>query len=49
MPSRTDDGSDIADKTITEFSAVIQNSKTILWNGPMGVFEMEKFSKEQQQ
>jgi phosphoglycerate kinase len=38
-------GLDIADKTITEFSAVIQNSKTILWNGPMGVFEMEKFSK----
>jgi phosphoglycerate kinase len=38
-------GLDIAEKTITEFSAVIENSKTILWNGPMGVFEMEKFSK----
>ena len=24
---------------------MIENSKTILWNGPMGVFEMEKFSK----
>lgn len=38
-------GLDIAEKSIAEFSAVIENSKTILWNGPMGVFEMEKFSK----
>jgi len=38
-------GLDIAEKTISEFTAVIENSKTILWNGPMGVFEMEKFSK----
>jgi phosphoglycerate kinase len=38
-------GMDIGDKTIAEFSKVIENSKTILWNGPMGVFEMEKFSK----
>lgn len=38
-------GLDIADKTIKQFSTVIENSKTILWNGPMGVFEMEKFSK----
>jgi len=38
-------GLDIAEKSIAEFSKVIANSKTILWNGPMGVFEMEKFSK----
>jgi phosphoglycerate kinase len=38
-------GLDIAEKTIKEFSDVIARSKTILWNGPMGVFEMEKFSK----
>ncbi len=38
-------GLDIADKTIRLFSEVIEKSKTILWNGPMGVFEMEKFSK----
>lgn len=38
-------GLDISDKTIKQFSDVIENSKTILWNGPMGVFEMEKFSK----
>lgn len=38
-------GLDIAEKTIKLFEEVIGNSKTILWNGPMGVFEMEKFSK----
>jgi phosphoglycerate kinase len=38
-------GLDIAEKTIELFSSVIEDSKTILWNGPMGVFEMEKFSK----
>lgn len=38
-------GLDIAEKSIKLFTEVIENSKTILWNGPMGVFEMEKFSK----
>jgi phosphoglycerate kinase len=38
-------GLDIAEETIKIFTGVIENSKTILWNGPMGVFEMEKFSK----
>jgi phosphoglycerate kinase len=38
-------GLDIAEKTIAEFTDVILKSKTVLWNGPMGVFEMEKFSK----
>lgn len=38
-------GLDIADETIATFSEVIANSKIVLWNGPMGVFEMEKFSK----
>lgn len=37
-------GLDIASETIKKFGEVIENSKTILWNGPMGVFEMEKFS-----
>ncbi|HCT29432.1 MAG TPA: phosphoglycerate kinase [Bacteroidales bacterium] len=37
-------GLDIASETIKMFGEVIENSKTILWNGPMGVFEMEKFS-----
>jgi phosphoglycerate kinase len=38
-------GLDIGEKSITAFSDVIKKSKTILWNGPMGVFEMDKFSK----
>ena len=37
-------GLDIAENSIKKFSEVIESSKTILWNGPMGVFEMEKFS-----
>lgn len=38
-------GLDVGPKTIELFDAVIQESKTILWNGPLGVFEMEAFSK----
>ena len=38
-------GLDIGEESIKEFSAVIANSKTVLWNGPMGVFEFENFSK----
>lgn len=38
-------GLDIADETIATFSDVIANSKTVLWNGPMGVFEMDAFAK----
>jgi phosphoglycerate kinase len=37
-------GLDIAEKAQAAYSQVILDSKTILWNGPMGVFEMEKFS-----
>jgi phosphoglycerate kinase len=36
-------GLDIGKKAIKDFREVILKSKTILWNGPMGVFEMEKF------
>lgn len=38
-------GLDIGEKTMEEFAEVIANSKTILWNGPMGVFEMPNFAK----
>ena len=38
-------GLDIGDETIKLFGEVIKNSKTILWNGPMGVFEMENFAR----
>jgi len=36
-------GLDIGPESIEAFSKVIEVSKTILWNGPMGVFEMDKF------
>jgi phosphoglycerate kinase len=36
-------GLDIGPDTIKAFTEVVEESKTILWNGPMGVFEMEKF------
>jgi phosphoglycerate kinase len=36
-------GLDIGAKAIVDFREVITKSKTILWNGPMGVFEMAKF------
>jgi len=38
-------GLDIGEESIKIFSDVIEKSKTILWNGPMGVFEMDKFAK----
>uniref|UniRef100_UPI004048701F phosphoglycerate kinase n=1 Tax=Algoriphagus sp. TaxID=1872435 RepID=UPI004048701F len=38
-------GLDIGPKTRELFGKVILDSKTILWNGPMGVFEMESFNK----
>lgn len=36
-------GLDIASNACEQFANCIKRSKTILWNGPMGVFEMEKF------
>jgi len=36
-------GLDIGPNAVRQFANVIHRSKTILWNGPMGVFEMEKF------
>lgn len=37
-------GLDAGPQTLDKFKEVILNSKTILWNGPVGVFEMEKFA-----
>lgn len=38
-------GLDIGEKAIDSFAEVVRNSKTILWNGPMGVFEMSNYEK----
>ncbi len=38
-------GLDIGPKTIELYSNAIKSAKTVVWNGPMGVFEMEKFNK----
>nr|WP_299032576.1 phosphoglycerate kinase [uncultured Tenacibaculum sp.] len=38
-------GLDCGPKTVEKFAEVIAKSKTILWNGPLGVFEMEKFAQ----
>jgi phosphoglycerate kinase len=38
-------GLDIGPKTRELFAEVVKSSKTLLWNGPMGVFEMESFEK----
>ncbi len=38
-------GMDAAPSSIKEWEEVIMNSKTILWNGPVGVFEMSNFAK----
>lgn len=37
-------GLDIGPRTVEEFARIIADAKTILWNGPMGVFELEPFS-----
>lgn len=37
-------GLDIGPKSIKEFQAALQGAKSIIWNGPMGVFEMKPFA-----
>ena len=38
------EGLDIGPKTVALYSDEIKKAKTVVWNGPMGVFEMEKFA-----
>jgi phosphoglycerate kinase len=38
-------GLDIGPKTLGQFSRELNNAKTVVWNGPMGVFEVKKFAK----
>lgn len=37
-------GMDIGEKTVKEFCDIIMNASTVVWNGPMGVFEMSNFA-----
>ncbi len=38
-------GLDIGEKSVEEFTNIINTAKTVVWNGPMGVFEMSNFAK----
>jgi len=38
-------GLDIGPKSIELFTSIIKSAQTIVWNGPMGVFELENFAK----
>ena len=37
-------GLDIGPDSIKTFSEVLETAKTVIWNGPMGVFEFDKFA-----
>ena len=39
------EGVDIGPETVKEYEEVLKNAKTIMWNGPLGVFEIAKFAK----
>ena len=38
-------GLDIGPKSVAEFQKALQGAKSVIWNGPMGVFEMKPFAK----
>ena len=38
------EGLDIGPQTVAQFAEIIKNAKTVIWNGPMGVFEMPNFA-----
>jgi phosphoglycerate kinase len=38
-------GVDIGPKTIERYTALLKDAKTVVWNGPMGVFEIPAFAK----
>jgi phosphoglycerate kinase len=39
-------GLDIGPRTIALFESIIKTAKTVVWNGPVGVFEFPRFAKE---
>jgi 3-phosphoglycerate kinase len=40
----SEEGADIGPETVAKFSAAIQGAATVVWNGPMGIFEFSKFA-----
>ena len=38
-------GMDVGPKTLKELEDILKNAKTVVWNGPLGVFEMANFAK----
>ncbi len=42
-------GMDIGDKTVEEFSNILSTAKMVFWNGPLGVYEFEKYTKGTEQ
>jgi phosphoglycerate kinase len=38
-------GLDIGPATVEQYTALLKDAKTVVWNGPMGVFEIEQFAK----
>lgn len=38
-------GMDVGDKTLKELEGILKDAKTVVWNGPLGVFEMSNFAK----
>src|SRR5699024_3391581 len=39
------EGMDIGPATVEKYKKILDGAKTVVWNGPMGVFEMEQFAK----
>ena len=39
------EGMDIGPQTVTQITAALQGAKTVVWNGPLGVFEFPNFAK----
>ena len=45
IPSDTNQGFDIGDKTIKEFEELLSRAKTVFWNGPLGWFEKSEYAR----
>lgn len=43
--SDDDIGLDIGEKTIDKFKEILESSKTVVWNGPLGYFEIDKYAR----